>query len=652
MDLVSPATRDLLVEFCHDVNAWHDQSCWIARGLLLPPPAMTAGTNSDINSDINSGINSGINPPVTAPSATAAAAAAAPAKPVGSVISRFERLPGEIRNEIYTYLLCPTRNTSFERSPTNPYRYRGLAPTKAGNEPDDSDNDDDVELVVYSNGNTVPKLQRIRIYHDILRTTRKIYREAHGFLYTACGPVLKVKGLPFNTPLCRLMGRLGFRWFYTSDRGDSKIEGSVGTLEFRWKDGSEPDDFQGEVYARRKGQPDIVLLGPQVVEFVKWLQVLKIKDIAQRELFILRFHFHNPANIFGEPIADSAKVTKLHWKILNEFRFFKGTGIIYDEVSGFDNQYEGKFLTFMNQPIVWIRSEILRIVDLSRSIAKQGATVEDDSDLVDNFCRWIFIGDLIRNKIENSFEHITQFYPRMDDLYPMLTLRQVFQISFYNFAKCFFLMIVKDILPEALGIKDPMDTLKDICQDLDDLTEQTMDVKHGEGSGRVLVLTPYQISRVNHLQAMICVYCQEKGLLNKGIEYFDKCVAHSEGERRQMLGFLAEAAKTWREDGSGDRVTEELMEFLLQVFPEGDLEITMLPQMKSSRIDYERRLLRKYGYVGDPLLDRFVQHPPEKQGSELEPPEIAIDWEAYRNSKTARKVWLGTGMEETFVADI
>ncbi|KAK6530454.1 hypothetical protein TWF694_003806 [Orbilia ellipsospora] len=628
MDLVTPATRDLLVEFYQDINDWHDRSCRIAENISN---SSSTSRTMDLRSTDSRIRASG--------------------QATETIISRFERLPGEIRNEIYAYLFDPVRNTSFERSPTNPYKFRGLPPTKTGNEPDDSDNDDDVELVVYAKGNAVPKLQRMRIYHDILRTNRKIYREAHGFLYTISAPVLKVRGLPFNTPLCRLMERMGFRWFFTSDVGDTRIDGSAGTLDIKWKDNEEPDDDQCGVYRREECHPDIVLVGSQIAEFVKWLQVLKIKDTAHRELFILNFNFHESANIFGEALMDDTQNSRNRWKIINDFRDFKGTGIFYGSVSGFDAAYANKVLKFLNQPIMWIRAEILRIVDLSRSIAKQGGPVKDDADLIDNFCRWIFIGDLVRNKIESSYEHLVHFYPRMDDLYPILTLKQVFQIGFYNFAKSLFLMIVKDILPDALGLRDPLETLRDICDDLDELTEQTMEVKHGEGNGRVLVLSPYQISRVEHLQAMICIYCQKRGTLNKGVQYFESCVAHADGERKRMLGFLMEAVATWREDGDTEKITEELMEYLIHVFPEGDLEISMPMQMKSSRIEYERRILKRYGYVEDSLADRFVQNPPEKTGSKLEPPDIAIDWEFYRSSRTARKVWLGTGMEDLFVVD-
>ncbi|KAK6355677.1 hypothetical protein TWF718_000070 [Orbilia javanica] len=610
----------------------------------------------------------------------------APAAP----FSRFELLPGEIRNEIYAYLLSPALNTSHDvytypldparnannnntipsssssnTNPQNPqdsnaatypsdiYTYRGLAPKKITNEDliSSSDSDsDDVELVVYSKGNAMATMFRIRIHHEILLTNKRIYKEAHRYLYTTCGPVLKVRGIPYTSSLCRLMGRLGFRWFYTRPT-PRDIDGSVGSLDIAWKDISRNDNEgpPNQKFTPESKDPEIVLLGSQIPAFVQWLQILKIKDTEQSQFFSLSFALHLPQNIYGEPISSSTTTSLFQTTVLQEFKSFTGTGIKYKFSSGDYNIHEvSQYLQFYNQPIMWIRAEALRIVLLIKAISKQGLNPQyKQRDLVDDFCKWVFIGDLVRNKVDGSYQQLADFRPRVDDLYPVLTLKQIVHICFYNVAKCLFLMVVRGILPEELEITDELGTLKELCHDLDEVTSQTMEVETDLGYKEMPVLKPDHIASVNHLQAMICFYCHERGMTAKGIEYFKKCIKHSEDERRRGFEFLADAADNWRNDG---RVTGDLMYTLLQRFPEADLGIDLPEKMESSRIECEWTLLQKYGYVGDPLTDRFI-HYPNKSGPSLSTFPDNLYLEDYKASKFAKKIWLGTGTDELFISD-
>ncbi|KAK6530635.1 hypothetical protein TWF281_007474 [Arthrobotrys megalospora] len=595
--------------------------------------------------------------------------------------SRFELLPGEIRNEIYAYLLSPSLNTSHDvytypldparnannnnastssNNPSTPqafpsdiYAYRGLTPTKVISEDliSDSDTDnDDVELVVYSKGNAMATMQRVRIYHEILLANKRIYKEAHRYLYTVCGPVLKVRGIPYTSSLCRLMGRLGFRWFYTRPT-ESNIQGSVGSLNITWREAeSSYKALLNRKFSPGPKDPEIVLLGSQIPSFVQWLQILKIKDTDLSQFFKLNFSLQRPKNIYGEEVSSDTTSSKFQNTLLSTFKSFTGTGIKYKFSTTGDLDRDGvsQYLRFYNQPIMWIRAEALRIVLLIKSISKQGLNPQyKQRDLVDDFCKWVFIGDLVRNKVDGSYQQLAEFRPRRDDLYPILTLKQIVHICFYNVAKCLFLMVVRSILPEELEITDELGTLKELCHDLDEITSQTMEVETDFGCKEMPVLEPDHIASVNHLQAMICFYCHERGMAGKGIEYFQKCIKHSEGERRRDFEFLADAAETWRNDG---RVTGDLMYLLLQRFPEADLDINLPEKMESSRLEYEWALLQKYGYIGDPLTDRFIQYPANNRPKMDNFPD-SLYLEDYKASKFAKKVWLGTGTEELFISD-
>lgn len=299
---------------------------------------------------------------------------------------------------------------------------------------------------------------------------------------------------------------------------------------------------------------------------------------------------------------------------------------------------------------MWIRAESLRIVLLIKQISTQGLNPQYKSrDLLEDFCKWVFIGDLVRNKVDGSYQQLSDFRPRIDDLYPILTLKQIVHICFYNVAKYLFLMVVRGILPEELGITDELGTLNELCHDLDEITSHTMEVETDIGYKEIPVLNPDHIASVNHLQAMICFYCHERGMAAKGLEYFQKCIKHSKGQRKRDFEFLAEAADTWRNDG---RVTGDLMYTLLQRFPSSDLPIDLPPKMESSRIHYEWTLLQKYGYIGDPLTDRFTSCP-TIDGSlpNLKNFPDNLYLEDYKASQFARKVWLGTGTDELFISD-
>ncbi|KAF3161783.1 hypothetical protein TWF225_010832 [Orbilia oligospora] len=606
--------------------------------------------------------------------------------------SRFELLPGEIRNEVYAYLLSPSLNTSHDvytypldparnannnntvsipsssstnlndsdnintiapTYPTDIYTYRGLTPRKVTNEDQISSSDsdsDDVELVVYSKGNAMATMSRIRIYHEILLTNKRIYKEAHRYLYTICGPVLKVRGIPYTSSLCRLMGRLGFRWFYTRPT-KRDIKGSMGTLDIAWKEVRSNDESTPNMkFTPGSKDPEIVLTESQITPFVQLLQILKIRDTDQSQFFSLTFTLHTPQNIYQEPISSSTTISLFQTTVLETFKSFTGTGIKYKFLPG-PNHNPGEisqYLKFYNQPIMWIRAEALRIVLLIKHISKQGLNPQyKQRDLVDDFCKWVFIGDLVRNKVDGSYQQLADFRPRMDDLYPVLTLKQIVHICFYNVSKCLFLMVVRNILPEELEITDELGTLKELCHDLDEITSQTMEVETDLGYKEMTVLKPDHIASVNHLQAMICFYCHERGMAVKGIEYFQKCIKNSEGQRKRDFEFLAHAADTWRNDG---RVTGELMYTLLQRFPEADLDIDFPDKMESSRLHYEWTLLQRYGYIGSSLTDRFV-HKTTTDGPNLSNFPDNLYLEDYKASRFAKKVWLGTGTDELFISD-
>ncbi|KAF3239085.1 hypothetical protein TWF192_010163 [Orbilia oligospora] len=539
--------------------------------------------------------------------------------------SRFELLPGEIRNEVYAYLLSPSLNTSHDvytypldparnannnntvsipsssstnvhdsdninaiapTYPTDIYTYRGLTPRKVTNEDQISSSDsdsDDVELVVYSKGNAMATI--------------------------------------------------------------------MGTLDITWKEVRSNDESTPNMkFTPGSKDPEIVLTESQITPFVQLLQILKIRDTDQSQFFSLTFTLHTPQNIYQEPISSSTTISLFQTTVLETFKSFTGTGIKYKFLPG-PNHNPGEisqYLKFYNQPIMWIRAEALRIVLLIKHISKQGLNPQyKQRDLVDDFCKWVFIGDLVRNKVDGSYQQLADFRPRMDDLYPVLTLKQIVHICFYNVSKCLFLMVVRNILPEELEITDELGTLKELCHDLDEITSQTMEVETDLGYKEMTVLKPDHIASVNHLQAMICFYCHERGMAVKGIEYFEKCIKNSEGQRKRDFEFLAHAADTWRNDG---RVTGELMYTLLQRFPEADLDIDFPDKMESSRLHYEWTLLQRYGYIGNPLTDRFV-YKPTTDGPSLSNFPDNLYLEDYKASRFAKKVWLGTGTDELFISD-
>ncbi|EWC48934.1 hypothetical protein DRE_00239 [Drechslerella stenobrocha 248] len=569
------------------------------------------------------------------------------------LLSSFERLPGEVRNEIYAYLLHPARNTTYDRSPqtANSYGFRGQTPT------DIDDEDEEDELKVYQA--TAPRMSRVRLHHEILLTNRRIYREAHSYLYTACAPVLVVSGVPYNTLVCTLMSRLGFRPFYTQQGtlnpdDDDTVHGCAGLLHLRWMSNSrldDDDDDDGDdgengdnggddegtndelaremardypMYRLTPRQPDIVLIQPQIADFVRFLQILKIRDVEKSEIFHLNFIPSAPTNIFSEPIGDDAYTRCLHQTVFDGFAVFRGTGIVYHINSGYcEMDYQSDFLALANQPIMWLRCEILRLAELFDSIAKQGYNCLGEQDPIDDFCRWVFIGDLIRNKIEKSYPHLSEFHPLVEELQPVDLLHQILQISFYNFSRCLFMMVI--------DIESP-----------------------GEEVLEVPVLSRDQISMVYHLQGTICLHCHSKDaeLIEEAQEFFRSSVEYADGDRKEALEKLTSSVQTLVLDEDGN-VPPEFMEMVVSTLPQGPMNINIPTQMKSFRVDYERRILREYSYKGSLLEDRFFQDPPEDERSMVTPPPIEFDMEVYcsAGSVKGRKAWLGSGTQELFVTD-
>ncbi|KAJ6257410.1 hypothetical protein Dda_8299 [Drechslerella dactyloides] len=574
-------------------------------------------------------------------------------------LSNFERLPGEIRNEIYAYLLHPARNTSYDRSPQNAnlYGYWDQTPT------DIDDDDDEDELKVYQV--TAPKMERVRLHPDILLANRRIYREAHSFLYTACGPVLAVRGVPYNTLVCTLMSRLGFRPFYTQRVLAGEVSGCVAVLDLKWDDiarlDAEDDEEEPygdfEMYNLTDQQPSLVLIQPQIADFVRLLQILKIRDIHESEMFILNFDLLTPSNIFGEPIGDDAYVRQLHEAVFDDFSVFRGTGIIYSVNAWYQEpDYATEFVRLVNQPIMWLRSEILRLAELFDSIAQQDSHL-GDQDPIDEFCRWVFIGHLIRNKIEKSYPRLADFHPLVEELQPVDLLHQILQISFYNISRCLFMMVMRNSLPEALEISDPNDALRDLCEDLEEITKQVMDVESpGEETLEVPVLTRDQISMVYHLEGTICLHCHSKEaeLIEEAHEFFRSSVEYAEGERKEALEKLVAGIQELTLDEDGN-VPMEFMELVVSTLPQGPMHINIPTEMKSFRVDYERRILKEYGYKGSLLEERFLQDPPEEPDSmgQLQRPPGKFDLEVYHavSWRRGKKVWLGSGTKEIFVED-
>lgn len=112
-------------------------------------------------------------------------------------LSTFERLPGEIRNNIYKCLFRPESNLELR------------------------------------------KLNRHIFYQllldlSLLRCNKQIYRECWSYIYGTLGPAVLVRGFPINLDILDLMAQQGIRPFFVTNKSESlpMPSGMVATVEF------------------------------------------------------------------------------------------------------------------------------------------------------------------------------------------------------------------------------------------------------------------------------------------------------------------------------------------------------------------------------------------------------------------------------------
>ncbi|KAF3913309.1 hypothetical protein ABW20_dc0102040 [Dactylellina cionopaga] len=278
---------------------------------------------------------------------------------------------------------------------------------------------------------------------------------------------------------------------------------------------------------------------------------------------MLSFTFRHPENIFGERVGDDALVSKFHHEVLNIFRIFKGGGIIYEGISGLSTEHAEMFLAFFNQPIVWLRAEILQIVDLVQWFTKPRGALDEDQDVIEDFCRWLLMNNLVESKGRLSYSEIQNFSPRVDDLYPLLPLRQVHLLSCYNLYKDYFILAEKWGIPKGVEVVDPIGIYESMISGLEMIVQVDLGVEPEQGQTKIRLLNTDQISRLYHLQAIISIYdgaaagSQSAGSQD-ALRCLRKAIECATGDTKELLGSLADVVTGFIAYGESSTTTDEV----------------------------------------------------------------------------------------------
>lgn len=172
-----------------------------------------------------------------------------------SPLSRFELLPGEVKNIIYTYLFDPTINYRLKKYDVHPPTYPRTY----------------VEGVGLS-------YRSINLSTALLRVNRRIYSEAHPILYHKHGPVIVVTGNRSSEWMDTLMAAIGLEPVHTDRRTSltlNSIPSRFATVEYmhrRLKSAHEDDYYDGTWI---DDHWSLVLFGMEEVrKFVLWVKAI------------------------------------------------------------------------------------------------------------------------------------------------------------------------------------------------------------------------------------------------------------------------------------------------------------------------------------------------------------------------------------------
>ncbi|KAF3940927.1 hypothetical protein ABW19_dt0203626 [Dactylella cylindrospora] len=289
---------------------------------------------------------------------------------------------------------------------------------------------------------------------------------------------------------------------------------------------------------------------------------------------------------------------------------------------------------------MWVRSEVLNMVDLFTSISDQRDFDDPESQnpYID-FTRYQFLSTLLQ-RVGRSYPHVFHFSATTGDLEPRKTLEQISLANMYNVAYTFFILIINDLLLDDLAFsEDPSSMMHRALESLDEVREKILSMHPWWAVEPVPVLSDEQRSWVEQLEATICLHLNDENETLRGVDFLKKSLLSAQVARKEILN---KCLLLVRATSDGGRVPLPIREELLKLLPQEPMKPEIFSTSPSSRVATERKFLREHGYTASMLEDRFTEAEDDGYGPVFD--GVVIDLMPFYRSQGHRKVWVGPGM--------
>ncbi|KAF3940995.1 hypothetical protein ABW19_dt0209615 [Dactylella cylindrospora] len=314
-------------------------------------------------------------------------------------LSRFESLPGELRNEIYRYLLDPglNRDDSKPRSDLiiDPLAESGITITNS-----------------------------FAIHTGILRANRRIYQEAQGYLYEKLGPVVTVNCNFFGYIYKRLYDNQYLAWNAKGDRWKD-VYGREAHLSVR---------YTGVSRGLDRSEGTLVLLGMQEIEdFAKWLQIIETSKALSYSGLQINWNFNESLrSALKRPSLPGPKTTPIRRAILDLFASVRGINTTHSIENTPQTRFIKDYLARANSPIFWFREAALRSIEILYSFEQRAYGYFKAGNLE----KAISIYEQLPHQMLANYKARDDFLPMdipLEDPDPWRTLHRLRHIMRYNY---------------------------------------------------------------------------------------------------------------------------------------------------------------------------------------------------------------------------
>ncbi|KAF3926535.1 hypothetical protein AA313_de0200390 [Arthrobotrys entomopaga] len=544
-------------------------------------------------------------------------------------LSKFELLPGEIRNQIYKYILDPEYNKKLAW-----------------------------ELSTDGDASLKPPGTPVGLRTDILRVNRKIYNEAQYGLYEQLGPVVTVQCNSFAKLFNFAHTRTTWHrktlpkdtWKQVCGR-EAHLDITLNTADIPVADWSptEPEVEErkfGQIINHAPWKGVIAFVGMNEIEwFVKWLYLFDNQGIEGYQL-TLAWTFNDDAKSALARIHSTNDFTQsVRKRILDTFVTIKDINFQHSISNplGQRDKYIQEYFAVVNSPIYWGCDRILQFMDGVTALSEDGYSyLSVGGSNLTALDRALGIYEALWRTIANhaaqiptlpfmdelSADEIGQVTEGADSEEPLRTWRQITRIMVYNclLARLRIWARKKDAcLQSGTAIAEKSEKLQ-----IDESFAYILSAVHKFISTLELEQDARLRDKCVHLQTVL-FYLDQKGDIQPPI-----MPAGEEPMTGEMLVccmddvdisddcgdgfFFKETMKILGKDGDDIMDKIKIISHL-----RGPIKPSEALVKSTSSIDNQIAVLKKLGYKGSLHLSRFsnIENPSvsenDKKGNQVEP---------------------------------